>query len=169
MKCDSCQEKATVFYTQVTEGKLKKFVLCEACAQKKGITNVDDLLMGSDLLGNSPPQTKVQDIVAELNQEDCSSCGFSLDDFRKVGRLGCPECYQVFYRELAERLPSMHKGGVHKGYLPEGVAMKQAFKSELACLTDKLESAIEDERFEEAAMLRDKISKVEEKKGVVEL
>ncbi|MDB4799813.1 excinuclease ABC subunit B, partial [Akkermansiaceae bacterium] len=106
MKCDSCQEKATVFYTQVTEGKLKKFVLCEACAQKKGITNVDDLLMGSDLLGNSLQQTKVQDIVAELNQEDCSSCGFSLDDFRKVGRLGCPECYQVFSRELAERLPS---------------------------------------------------------------
>ena len=52
MKCDSCQEKATVFYTQVTEGKLKKFVLCEACAKKKGITNVDDLLMGNDLLGN---------------------------------------------------------------------------------------------------------------------
>ena len=169
MKCDSCQEKATVFYTQVTEGKLRKFVLCEACAQKKGITNVDDLLMGNDLLGNSPPQTNVQDIVAELNQEDCSSCGFSLDDFRKVGRLGCPECYQVFSRELAERLPSMHKGGVHKGYLPEGVAMKQALKSELACLADKLESAIEDERFEEAAVLRDQISKVEEKKGLVEL
>jgi protein-arginine kinase activator protein McsA len=36
-------------------------------------------------------------------------------------------------------------------------------------LTDKLESAIEDERFEEAAMLRDQISKVEEKKGVVDL
>jgi protein arginine kinase activator len=169
MKCDSCQEKATVFYTQVTEGKLRKFVLCETCAQKKGITNVDDLLMGNDLLGNSPPQTNVQDIVAELNQEDCSSCGFSLDDLRKVGRLGCPECYQVFSRELAERLPSMHKGGVHKGYLPEGVAIKQALKSELACLTDKLESAIEDERFEEAAMLRDQICKVEEKKGVVDL
>ena len=40
---------------------------------------------------------------------------------------------------------------------------------ELAFLNDKLESAIEDERFEEAAMLRDKISKIEEKKGVVEL
>ena len=90
MKCDSCEEKATVFYTQVIEGKLKKFVLCEACAQKKGITNVDDLLMGSDLLANSPPETKIQNIVAELNQEDCSACGFSLDDFRKVGRLGCP-------------------------------------------------------------------------------
>ena len=47
--------------------------------------------------------------------------------------------------------------------------MKQALKSELACLADKLEGAIEDERFEEAAMLRDEISKVEEKKGVVEL
>jgi protein arginine kinase activator len=169
MKCDSCEEKATVFYTQVIEGKLKKFVLCETCAQKKGITNVDDLLMGSDLLGNSPPETKIQDIVAELNQEDCSACGFSLDDFRKVGRLGCPDCYQVFSREIVERLPSMHKGGVHKGYLPEGIAIKQALKSELASLVEKLESAIEDERFEEAARLRDQISNVEKEKGVVEL
>jgi protein arginine kinase activator len=157
-----------VFYTQVIEGKLRKFVLCEACAQKKGITNVDDLLMGEDLLGNSAPQTKIQDLVAELNQDDCSSCGFSLDDFRKVGRLGCPDCYDVFSREIAERLPSMHKGGIHKGYLPEGVAMKQALKSELACLAEKLASAIEDERFEEAAMLRDQICKIEEKKGVAE-
>ena len=158
-----------MFYTQVIEGKLRKFVLCEACAQKKGITNVDDLLMGEDLLGNSAPQTKIQDLVAELNQDDCSSCGFSLDDFRKVGRLGCPDCYDVFSREIAERLPSMHKGGIHKGYLPEGVAMKQALKSELACLAEKLASAIEDERFEEAAMLRDQICKIEEKKGVVDL
>ena len=169
MKCDSCEEKATVFYTQVIEGKLKKFVLCEACAQKKGITNVDDLLMGSDLLANSPPETKIQNIVAELNQEDCSACGFSLDDFRKVGRLGCPDCYQVFSREIVERLPSMHKGGVHKGYLPEGIAIKQALKSELASLAEKLESAIEDERFEEAAKLRDQISKIGKEKGVVEL
>lgn len=169
MKCDSCEEKAKVFYTQVIEGQLKKFVLCEACAQKKGITNVDDLLMGSDLLANSPPETKIQDIVAELNQEDCSACGFSLDDFRKVGRLGCPDCYQVFSREIVERLPSMHKGGVHKGYLPEGIAIKQALRSELASLAEKLENAIEDERFEEAAKLRDQISKIEKEKGLVEL
>jgi protein-arginine kinase activator protein McsA len=46
--------------------------------------------------------------------------------------------------------------------------MKQALKSELACLAEKLASAIEDERFEEAAMLRDQICKIEEKKGVAE-
>ena len=107
--------------------------------------------------------------MAELNQENCSACGFSLDDFRKVGRLGCPDCYQVFSREIVERLPSMHKGGVHKGYLPEGIAIKQALKSELASLTEKLENAIEDERFEEAAKLRDQISKIEKEKGLVEL
>ena len=125
--------------------------------------------MGNDLLANSPPETKIQDIVAELNQENCSACGFSLDDFRKVGRLGCPDCYQVFSREIVERLPSMHKGGVHKGYLPEGIAIKQALKSELASLTEKLENAIADERFEEAAKLRDQISKIEKEKGLVEL
>ena len=168
MKCDSCQEKATVFYTQVTDGKLKKFVLCEACAHEKGITSVDGLSMGGDLLGGSPPQTKIPDLVAELNQEDCSACGFTLEDFRKVGRLGCPECYQVFSREIIGRLPSMHKGGVHKGYLPEGLAKKQALKSELAGLAANLKSAIEEERFEDAATIRDQISALENReKGAV--
>ncbi|MDA7867524.1 UvrB/UvrC motif-containing protein [Akkermansiaceae bacterium] len=168
MKCDSCQEKATVFYTQVTDGKLKKFVLCESCAQKKGITSVDGLLMGGDLLGSSPPQTQIPDLIADLNQEDCSACGFTLEDFRKVGRLGCPECYQIFSREIMGRLPSMHKGGVHKGYLPEGLAKKQALESELAGLAAKLASAIEEERFEDAAIIRDEISEIEKSgKGVV--
>ena len=54
-------------------------------------------------------------------------------------------------------------------YLPEGIAIKQALKSELASLTEKLENAIEDERFEEAAKLRDQISKIEKEKGLVEL
>jgi protein arginine kinase activator len=169
MKCDSCQEKATVFYTQVMGGKLKKFVLCEACAQKKGITSVDGLLMGGELLGDSPPQTQISDSVAELNQEDCSTCGFTLEDFRKVGRLGCPDCYQTFSREIMDRLPSMHKGGVHKGYLPEGLAKKQALESELASLVSKLESAIAEERFEDAAKVRDRISLIEQKeRGPVE-
>lgn len=157
-----------MFYTQVTGGKLKKFMLCETCAQKKGITSVDGLLMGGELLGDSLPQTKVQDLVTELGNEDCSACGFTLDDFRKVGRLGCSECYHVFSREIAERLPSMHTGGVHKGYLPEGIAVKQALKSELACLTEKLEGAIGDERFEDAATIRDQISEIEKTKGAIE-
>ncbi|MDB4438267.1 UvrB/UvrC motif-containing protein [bacterium] len=169
MKCDSCQKKATVFYTQVTDGKLKKFVLCEACAQEKGITSVDGLLMGGDILGNSPPQTQIPDLVAELNQDDCGSCGFTLEDFRKVGRLGCPDCYQVFSREIMGRLSSMHKGGVHKGYLPEGLAKKKALESELASLASKLESAIKEERFEDAATIRDQISGIEKKEeGPVE-
>lgn len=152
-----------MFYTQVTDGKLKKFVLCEACAQEKGITSADGLLMGSDFLGSSPPQTKIPDLVAGLNQEDCSACGFTLEDFRKVGRLGCPECYKVFSREIAGRLPSMHKGAVHKGYLPEGLAKKQALQSELAGLAAKLEGAIEEERFEDAAIIRDQMSEIEKK------
>jgi protein arginine kinase activator len=62
----------------------------------------------------------------------------------------------------------MHKGGVHKGYLPEGLAKKQALESELAGLATKLASAIEEERFEDAAIIRDEISEIEKSgKGVV--
>lgn len=168
MKCDSCQEKATVFYTQVADGKLKKFVLCEACAEAQGITNPEGLLMAEDLLGSKGTPPQIPDLIAELAQQDCESCGFTLEDFRKVGRLGCPECYRVFSREIEQRLPSMHKGGTHKGYMPEGLMKQQVLQTKLKDLNVKLEEAVEEERFEDAAVLRDQLSELtKEEEGAI--
>lgn len=163
MKCDSCQEKATVFYTQVTDGKLKKFVLCETCADAQGITSPEGLLMAEDLLGKVPSPPQIPDLIAGLQQEDCSACGFTLEDFRKVGRLGCPDCYRVFAHEIEQRLPSMHKGVTHKGYLPEGLMQQQALESRRSELNSELQKAISEERFEVAAVLRDQLSQLEMK------
>lgn len=150
-----------MFYTQVTNGKLKKFVLCESCAHEKGITSPDGLLMAEELLGGSPPPTAANLLFPVASQSECRGCGFTLETFRKVGRLGCPQCYQAFSAEIAQRLPSMHKAPKHKGYIPEGQVKQQAILSELAGLSEDLEKAVSEERFEDAAALRDRISDLE--------
>ena len=164
MKCDSCQAKATVFYTQVTEGKLKKFVLCESCAEAKGITNPEGLLAAEELLGAATtPVAPAAEVFPIESKESCSECGFTMEDFRKVGRLGCAECYQAFAGDIAQRLPSLHKGIIHKGYMPEGLFKQQAVRREHSDLVAKLEAAVLEERFEDAAKLRDRIEELESK------
>ena len=87
----------------------------------------------------------------------CPECGFTLDDFQKVRRFGCGNCYQVFSEELAPMLRGMHKGASHVGKVPEGL-MKHHFRQQkLDELRSKLELAISSESYEEAADLRDEI------------
>ena len=160
MKCDSCEEKATVFYTQVADGKLKKFVLCESCAKAKGITNPDGLLMAGEALkpmviGGSDPE-----IFPTQGKSECSTCGFTISELQKVGRLGCPDCYQVFASEIGQRLSSLHKGIVHVGHVPAGLARKRELTHRISELEENLEKAVNEERYEDAAVVRDELEQL---------
>jgi protein arginine kinase activator len=159
MKCDLCEEKATVFYTQIADGKLKKFVLCKTCAQEKGITNPDGLLMAEQVLDHtlSVPENEV---ISLGSSSECSTCGFGIGNYQKVGRLGCPECYDAFAREISERIPTLHKGGAHVGYIPAGLVATQARDAKLSDLKSRLSKAIDAENYEEAGRLRDELEKV---------
>ena len=159
MKCDSCEEKATVFYTQIAEGKLKKFVLCESCAQEKGITDPNGLLMAEQVLDHTLVVPDAEVISLDSSSE-CSTCGFGIGDYQKVGRLGCPDCYDAFGTEIEARIPTLHKGGTHLGYSPAGLMAKQARKAKQGNLTERLNKAIAAENYEEAAKLRDELEKL---------
>jgi len=159
MKCDSCEEKATVFYTQIADGKLKKFVLCESCAQEKGITNPEGLLMAEQVLDHTLTAPEAEVISLESSSE-CPTCGFGIGNYQKVGRLGCPECYDAFAREIGERIPTLHKGESHLGYSPIGLVATQARNAKLDDLGSRLSKAIESENYEEAARLRDELEKL---------
>ena len=52
----------------------------------------------------------------------CPRCGFTQADFKKSGRLGCPECYKTFAEGLEGLLKTMHKGTRHVGKVPEVAA-----------------------------------------------
>jgi len=76
----------------------------------------------------------------------------------KEGRpLGCPDCYQTFAEALEGLLKTMHKGTRHVGKVPESLRQTRDLSDRLTLLQKKLSKAIEDEDFEEAAILRDEI------------
>ena len=149
-----------MFYTQVTDGKLKKFVLCDSCAKAKGITNPDGLLMAEEALKPMVIGGPEPEIFPVKGQGACSSCGFTISDLQKVGRLGCPDCYQAFSAEIGQRLSSLHKGVLHVGHVPAGLARKREMSHKVSQLEENLEKAVGEERYEDAAVLRDELEKL---------
>ena len=58
MQCDHCDNKATVFYTQIIDGISKKSSLCQSCATKQGVTDPEGFLLGSkDTAASGKPTT----------------------------------------------------------------------------------------------------------------
>jgi protein arginine kinase activator len=90
MQCDVCQKnEATVYLTQIVEGKMQKVNLCESCAKEKGVSDPTGFAMADLLLGLGATQ---QIEHAGQPAQKCPVCGFTQVDFKKTGRLGCSAC-----------------------------------------------------------------------------
>lgn len=159
MLCCVCKEKpATVHLTQIAGDKMQKVDLCEECAKQKGVNDpagfsLADLLLG---LGAS---SEIEQSTGGVDVK-CPKCGFTHADFKKAGRLGCPECYATFADGLESLLKTMHKGTRHVGKVPEALRSQRDVADRLKLLQKKLAKAIEEEDFEQAALLRDEIKQL---------
>ena len=158
MVCSICKEKpATVHLTQIAGDKMQKVDLCEDCAKNKGVNDstfaLADMLLG---LGASQEIEQASGGV----EIKCPQCGFTQADFKKSGRLGCPECYKTFADGLEGLLKTMHKDTRHAGKVPEGMRQERDVSDRLDSLQQKLAKAIADENFEQAAALRDEIKEM---------
>ena len=154
MKCHHCESQATVHLTQIINGQMHKMDLCEVCAQEKGVTNPDNLSIGSLL---SEDQSKVGAGSASMT---CESCGTTHQDFKKGGRLGCEACYHVFRPVLEPLLDGMHAGIKHLGKVPSRTVIKKGEQENEELLRSQLKQAVEDENYEKAAELRDRLKKL---------
>ncbi|HNT10780.1 MAG TPA: UvrB/UvrC motif-containing protein [Spirochaetota bacterium] len=143
--------------------------LCEKCAKEFGLNTkfskfsltVPDMLSFLD--------------VHEVNPSDrtavCMSCGSSYIDIRKRGRLGCPDCYRYLGAELESIILNVHGRNRHVGKIPAYYVEMKSFSkplidsdlppagemSDLDELRRQLDDAVMNERYEEAALLRDRI------------
>ncbi len=157
MKCHHCDSQATVHLTQIINGQMHKMDLCEACAQEKGVTNPDNLSIGN-LLDENP--SKVDASTASMT---CESCGTTHQDFKKGGRLGCEACYHVFRPVLEPLLDGMHAGVKHLGKVPSRSVKKKSYDDSEELLSKELKKAVEEENYEKAAKLRDRLKKLQAK------
>ena len=94
----------------------------------------------------------------------CSVCGASFSDIAESGRVGCSECYKAFYEELLPYLKRVHGGTKHAGRVPnKAPLMVKPKEITVDDLRLKLNELVREEKFEEAAVIRDKIKEMEEK------
>jgi protein arginine kinase activator len=155
MLCCICKEKeATVHLTQIAGDKMQKVDLCEECAKTKGVNDPTGFSLADLLLGLGASQEIEAAGSADLK---CPRCGFTQADFKKAGRLGCPDCYKTFSDALEGLLKTMHKGTRHIGKVPESLRQSRDLNDRVKLLEKRLGKAIESEDFEEAAILRDEI------------
>src|SRR5438552_16686443 len=162
MLCDICKQNvATVHLTQMVEGKTKKVDLCEACSKEKGVDDPTGFSLADLLLGLGAAQE--MDQAAAGSDLRCPTCGFTQADFKKTGRLGRADWYTTFAEGLEGLLKSMHKGIKHVGKIPQQMQQHKDFLERLKTLQKQLEKAVNDEDFEQAALLRDEIRQTREK------
>lgn len=157
LKCDLCSKPATVHLTQIVNNKVHKVDLCEACAQAKGVTDpsgfsLADLLLKASLTPEATPASGAR----------CERCGFTPADFKKLGRLGCPVCYDAFRNLVEPMLENMHSGVSHSGKIPTRALERKSLYDRLTKLELDLTDAIKSERYEDAARARDEINQVKQ-------
>ncbi|MDX1578837.1 MAG: UvrB/UvrC motif-containing protein [Gemmatimonadota bacterium] len=158
MDCEHCGERdAEITLTEIEDNEMRTVHLCSACAATKGVS-VEQ--------GASPP---IADLLAHIGGAPegeslgpdggpCEYCGTSPSDFRRTGRLGCPQCYSRFAEPLRALLRRVHGASQHMGkvYVSAAADIDEA-ETRLATLKRRLERAVEIEDFESAAELRDQI------------
>jgi protein arginine kinase activator len=101
---------------------------------------------------------------AEAVAVKCPDCGLTYADFKKIGRLGCGECYAAFRKYLAPLLKRIHGSSQHMGKTPFKAGKATKKKMDMQDLRTKLQRAIEAEEFEEAARIRDQIKELQNSK-----
>jgi len=162
MNCDLCgQEEAVIHIQQISGSDEVELHLCEKCAALKGITAGEDKVDFSitNLL------TGLVDVKGISNESSskkvCPRCGLTVQRFKKNGSLGCNECYTVFRKEISRIIEKMFGRTRHTGKYPKRLMAYKTFLIDIEDLKRRLDRAVKDEKYEEAARLRDQIKELE--------
>lgn len=160
MLCDNCKERDSVVQlTQIVPEGKTLLNLCEKCAAEKGVQTA---LTPKNALGEFLLAVQKQLPAAASEAGRCRFCSATLRDFRQSGRLGCAHCYSTFEASMRDLLRRVHGHSRHSGkrYVPPATAPAEG-SGTLAELQDRLRRAVENEQFELAAELRDRIRVLE--------
>lgn len=191
MLCDNCgRREANVRYSENINGRKKELNLCKECSEKLGISNIDfsmpidfSSFFGEFMEDFASPQFISMPLLHEIKTLKCDSCGSTFEDIANTGKLGCGNCYEVFEERLDPIIRRIQGADHHIGRIGKIIDSKieqkmnqkttskkerresQQDKEEnkLVKLQEELKQAIKEEKYEEAAKIRDEIKKIEKK------
>lgn len=163
MKCERCEQRpANVHLTQVINNQKTEMHVCEQCAaelqqQAWGFNpnqNLHKFLSG--LMGygfNTNIATR---------RVSCPQCGMTDTRFAKGGLLGCNQCYEIFEDQLFPLVKRIHGTVQHTGKVPKRTGGKAKLRKEIRNLKERLQQAVNNEEYEQAARIRDQIRALEQ-------
>ena len=171
MFCERCKNnEATIHLTEIIKDVKSEVHLCEGCARDIGLNSklsnfslsVPEMLSFLDI-------TEVDEFVAGTA---CKNCGITYMDFSRDGKLGCPDCYRHLGDSLKSVIVGFHGSMKHVGKHPGNLPAHEDGTASLAVQTlharksldeikKQLNKAVLEERYEEAAVLRDRINEIE--------
>jgi protein arginine kinase activator len=160
--CQACKKHpATVHLTDISkEGEMRERHLCEHCAQQEGLAAKPPTHVPiSELLSGLVTDKSSIQQMAELA---CPQCGMTFVEFRNGGLLGCASDYDAFETAMIPLIERAHEGSSHHiGKVPRRLAIPRTADNDLIRLRRQLTKAVDEEKYEEAAGLRDKIRALE--------
>ena len=169
MLCPECGKRpATIHYTKIVNGEKSEFHLCEVCAQEKGehMPGFDNGFSFHQLLSgllNFDSSSSGGHTGYETNLLRCPTCGLTYNQFSKVGRFGCGDCYQTFQDRLEPLLRRIHGHTSHNGKIPSRAKGELKLQRKLEQLREQLAQKVQAEEFEEAARLRVQIRELQDR------
>lgn len=185
MYCDECKKnQANIHYTKVVNGHKEERHLCDECAKKLNLDQdlkmpsfpsfnmmpdfpsfgvLPDFSMADFVGGFFNPQEKTEPYIQQAmpNSNACPICGMTAGEFKKLGRVGCQNCYQHFGDYMPGLLRRIHGSTTHVGKVPIKGEAQLAAMQKIDNKKEALKDAIAREDFELAAKLRDEIRVLE--------
>lgn len=179
MLCQNCgKNEANIRYTQIINGVKKEIALCENCAKKLGVDSIGipDLAMNfHSFLGDFFNDYAENAFLPSFENEvvKCKKCGMTYDEFIKNGMFGCSECYDTFSNPIDSLLKNLHGTAKHigrksaKGELNRTLTKTEKKQEKVEKVNNKKEKlekelnvAIKEERYEDAAKIRDQLKEM---------
>jgi len=158
--CQVCKKReATVFLTQIINGKKTDLYMCRQCAGEGYKIDLNTLISG--LLGLSWGNEE----IGPATQVACDRCGMTVEEFNRTGKMGCSHCYEVFREPMKVLLKRIQGNTRHQGKVPESYAAAHAAELEVEKLQRELKECIRVENYERAAGIRDRIRQLQSGRG----
>ena len=165
MICQICgKHNASILVQQIVNGTAKELYLCKACAKKHNLY-ADEQKMHLSLKtifeGLLPKVIKQKPSPGAPHSDVCPECGTPLRFVQEKKTIGCPHCF-FYFRDTVLKFMQEGSGEIfYAGNLPLQPETFSDVAVSLQHLEDELQKAVENEEYELAAYLRDKIKEQE--------
>jgi len=173
MQCEVCQQgPASVYVTDLKYGPdvphgelgaLETKSVCSSCAAHLGLPHATTPAQDKAVLFKLLKKTAQKS--AKPAGPACPRCDLALAEFRQTGRVGCADCYATFAPHLEAMLLGMHQATRHVGRGPGTSAAESDRTAEIARIRERMDLAIREEDYEDAARLRDELTKLQGEGG----